>query len=213
MEGLAYYGSVPVDYYVLADHYKHLSSPKDKISGLVKNGSLVRLKKGKYLISKNLKEHPPSMELIANHLYGPSYVSFETALSYYGWIPERTYLLKSAITKRKKTFSNQLGKFEYITVPQAYYPVGIRQIISDQYNAFLMASPEKALCDLLMTTKGLRIQSLKAMNSYLEEYLRMDPGPDHRPDLQVFEEAAKTGHKKTEMALLHEYFQKSLSTK
>lgn len=213
MEELAYFGSVPVDYHVLSDLYNHLSAPKDKISGLVKNGSLVRLKKGKYLISKNLKDHPPSLELIANHLYGPSYVSFETALSYYGWIPERTYLVKSAITKRKKTFSNQIGKFEYITVPKAYFPIGIRQVIYDQQYAFLMASPEKALCDLLMTTKGLRIQSFKSMKTYLEEDLRLDPDPKHKPDLQVFEEAAKTGHKKKEMALLHKYFQEFISTK
>lgn len=213
MEELAYFGSVPVDYHVIADHYNHLRARKDKISGLVKNGALVRLKKGKYLISKNLKEHPPSLELIANHLYGPSYVSFETALSYYGWIPERTYLVKSAITKRKKTFSNQIGKFEYITVPKAYYPIGIRQVIYDQQYAFLMASPEKALCDLLMTTKGLRIQSFKSMKTYLEEDLRLDPDPKHTPDLQVFEEAEKSGYKKTEMALLHKCFQEFISTK
>jgi hypothetical protein len=213
MEELAYFGSVPVDYHVIADHYNHLSARKDKISDLVKNGALVRLKKGKYLISKNLKEHPPSLELIANHLYGPSYVSFETALSYYGWIPERTYLVKSAITKRKKTFTNPLGNFEYITVPKAYYPIGIRQIISDQHYAFLMASPEKAVCDLLMTTKGLRIQSFKSMKTYLAEDLRLDPDPNHSIDLQVFEEAEKSGHKKTEMALLHKYFKEFILTK
>lgn len=212
IDDLQYFGSVPVDYPLLADYYSHLQSPKDKISSLVKSGALLRLKKGKYLISDNLKQQPASLELIANHLYGPSYVSFETALSYHGWIPERTYLVRSAITKRKKVFSNELGIFEYNTVPGPYYPIGIQQVIIEQQYAFLIATPEKALCDLVITTKGLRIQSFKAMKIYLEEDLRLQPDPNHNIDLQIFKDAANSGHKKSAVLLLHKYFYQLLNS-
>lgn len=211
IDDLKYFGPVPIDYQVLADYYSHLRVPKDKISRLEKDGVLMRLKKGKYLITDNLSQQSASMELIANHLYGPSYVSFETALSYHGWIPERTYLVKSAITKRKKVFTNKLGKFEYTTVPKPYYPIGIQQIIIEQQYAFLIATPEKALCDLVITTKGLRIQSFKAMKSYLEEDLRLQPDPNHRFDLQIFKDAANTGYKKSAILFLHTYFYQLLN--
>ena len=206
MDILNKYGSIPVDYSTILSHFSNLKSPKDKISRLEKSGELIRLKKGKYLIAKNLKDNPPSIELIANHLYGPSYVSFETALSFYGLIPERVYVIKSSITKRRKSFETPFGLFEYISVPEKYYAIGIQQhIIQDNY-AFIMASPEKALCDLIITSKGLRIQSKKALHSYLYENLRLDFDNTDKMNSEIFREAAEYGYKKKELSLLYQLF-------
>jgi hypothetical protein len=179
-----------------------LKFPKDKISKMEKTGELIRLKKGKYLIAKNLKDNPPSLELIANHLYGPSYVSFETALSHQGWIPERTYLVKSAIIKRKKLFHTPLGSFEYIRVPERYYSIGVLQNQSQDPYTYLIASPEKALCDLIITTKGLRIQSVKAMHYYLTEDLRLETDNLGNISSEIIREAEEFGYKKQELLML-----------
>ncbi|MGC9343453.1 MAG: type IV toxin-antitoxin system AbiEi family antitoxin domain-containing protein [Bacteroidales bacterium] len=196
------YRSIPLDYSTIESHLKDLKFPKDKISKMEKTGELIRLKKGKYLIARNIKDNPPSLELIANHLYGPSYVSFETALSNHGWIPEHTYLIKSAISKRKKLFHTPLGSFEYIRVPEKYYSIGVLQYQShDQYN-YLIASPEKALCDLIITTKGLRIQSVKSMHSYLTEDLRLETDNLGNMSSEIVREAEEFGYKKQELLIL-----------
>lgn len=65
-------------------------------------------------------------------------------------------------------------KFDYISAPKDYYPIGIcQEIVIDRY-AYLIASPKKETCDMIMTTPGLRLQSVKAMKIYLEEDLRID---------------------------------------
>jgi predicted transcriptional regulator of viral defense system len=198
------YRSIPLDYSTIESHLMDLKFPKDKISKMEKTGDLIRLKKGKYLITKNLKDNPPSLELIANHLYGPSYVSFETALSNQGLIPERTYLIKSAISKRKKTFHTPLGSFEYIRVPERYYSVGVMQYQRQDQYTYLIASPEKALCDVIITTKGLRIQSFKAMHSYLTEDLRLETDNLRNMSSEIVREAEEFGYKKKELLILRE---------
>lgn len=201
MENLKQYGSIPVDFSTLERHLSDLRFPKDKISKLEKNGELIRLKKGKYLVVNNLVDHPPSLELIANHLYGPSYVSFESALSLTGHIPERTYSIRSAITKRKKQFHTPFGIFDYITVPEVYYAIGIQQNQTDTCS-YLIASPEKALCDLIIISKGLRIQSEKAMRRYLYEDLRFDSAALASMDTGIIGQASESGYKKKELKLL-----------
>jgi hypothetical protein len=202
MENLEQYGSIPVDFSSLERHYNDLRFPKDKISALEKAGELIRLKKGKYLVSKNLGRNPPSLQLIANHLYGPSYVSFESALSLSGHIPERTYSIRSAITKRRKQFHTPYGLFEYLTVPEVYYSVGIRQHQTGDSYAYLVASPEKALCDLIIASKGLRIQSEKSMSRYLVDNLRIDPDDVASMDTGIIGQASASGYKKQELKLL-----------
>lgn len=204
MDILEQYGSIPIDYSTILSHFDHLRSPKDKISKLEKSGLLIRLKNGKYLVANNIKNNPPSSELIANHLYGPSYVSFESALSFHGLIPERVYVTKSAITKRRKRFNTSLGLFEYITVPEKYYSIGLQQHIIRGNYAFIIASPEKSLCDLIITTKGLRIQSKKAMNIYLRENLRLNFDNSGKINSEIIREAAEYGYKKKELTLLYQ---------
>ncbi len=206
MDIFGQYGNIPIDYSTLLSHFSELKSPKDKISRLEKSGELIRLKKGKYLIAKNIESSPPSTELIANHLYGPSYVSFETALSFHGLIPERVFVIKSSISKRRKSFNTPFGLFEYISVPDKYFSIGIQQhFIPDKY-AFLIASPEKALCDLIICTKGLRLQSKKAMHSYLLDNLRFDFEIAGNLDSEILREAAEYGNKKKDLRLLYQLF-------
>ncbi len=174
MDELKQFGIIPVHFDTLMSVLCKYKSPKDKVLRLIKNGSIIRIKKGMFVVSSKIHNLPLSTELIANHLYSPSYVSFESALSFYGIIPERVYSIKSATLKRRKSFSNQLENFEYIQMDSSYFSIGLRNEIVNSNYAFMIASPEKALCDLILVTKGLRLQSTKAVNTFLEEDIRAD---------------------------------------
>ncbi len=124
------------------------SNPVDFISRLVKRGELIRLKKGFYIIAEKIEKSPVPYEQIANLLYGPSYISFEWALSYYGMIPEGVYVVTSAVATRSKIYTTPLGTFEYAYLGHSRYAIGIDQQ-ENSSGKFLIATPEKALADLV----------------------------------------------------------------
>jgi len=176
----------------------NLKYPKNKISDMEKSGEIIRLKKDLYV-----NNHVDiSKELIANHLYGISYISLETALSYSGMIPERVYAVRSMTTKRAKTFSSPLGNFEYKTVSVDYFSIGIRQEIIENQYAFLIATPTKAVCDMIVATPNLRLQSVKAMQNYLTEDLRIDFDVLKTLDKEIVKQCIEVGKKKGELNLL-----------
>lgn len=123
-------------------------NPRDVLSRMVKKGELIRLKNGFYLIAA--KDPTASIERpyeqIANLMYGPSYVSLEWALSFYGMIPEGVRVVTSVTTGSRKEFTTPLGTFSYQHLNHQRYAIGIgRQ--SGATGGFLIATPEKALAD------------------------------------------------------------------
>jgi len=200
MTKLQQFGIVPIDSSILKSVFTDYGFPANKILQLEHNGSLIRLKRGLYTVSPETSGQALSLELIANHLYGPSYVSMETALRFHGLIPERVFEVKSMTTKRGRQFENELSRFTYIEIPSEYYPIGISQVTSNQ--TFLIATPEKALCDLIAYTKGLRIQSLKAMHVYLEEDIRFDTAALTDFDAALIRQCATLGKKSNELTIL-----------
>ncbi len=199
------YNIVPVGNFVLRENLATYNSPKDKINQLNNSGELIRLKRGLYAIPRAITGQSLSKELIANHLYGPSYVSYESALSYHGLIPERVYVTKSATLKRKKEYQTPVGMFQYITVPGAYYPIGLLQEIIDENYAFIIACPEKALCDLVLSTSGLRFQSTKAVKDYLLDDLRISREDIQTFDINIINNCSLHGYKKTDIQRLADY--------
>jgi hypothetical protein len=195
-------GVVPINKDVLYSLYSNLKQPKDKISDLERKGLIIRIKRNLYVVTPKVHNQQISTELVANHLYGPSYVSLETALAYYGLIPERVYSVRSICTKMRKNYDTPLGHFEYVKVPSAYFPIGIRQEIVDNQYAFLIASPEKALCDKIICTPNIRIQSIKAMREYLEEDLRIEMLALQNFDVEIIRQCAEVGKKKMELGML-----------
>ena len=190
--------NIPISSAVLKSQLSHLAYPKNKISDMEKNQELIRLKRDLYVYrSDNI-----SKELIANHLYGVSYISLETALSYHGLIPERVYAIRSMSTKRSKTFETALGNFEYKTVPVQYFSIGLQQEIINNEYAFLIASPTKAICDMIISTAYLRLQSVKAMRQYLIDDLRIDSEFLLEIDQNIVQKCIDVGRKKRELGLL-----------
>lgn len=153
---------------------KSISNVNEKISNLVKNGELVRLKKGFYTFSKLYQTKPINLISVANTLYSPSYVSFDYALSYYGMIPERVSEVTSATSKNEKLFDTPIGRFSYKKVSLQAYSLGIDWIYDDIEGGRFIATAEKALCDKIKYDRGIGTLTQTSMIEYLKYDLRID---------------------------------------
>jgi len=199
MDPLALLGNIPFSTSAIADVYPSLNSINDKASNLENSGKIIRLKRNLYVLSPSVSGKLLSLELIANHLYGPSYVSMESALRYYGLIPEAVQNVTSITIKRGKDFQTPIALFRYTHCAKEYFNIGIRTEINENYS-FLIACPEKALCDLIVTTSGINYRFQKDILNYLGNDLRLDMDEFSKMDSNIFTECAKVG-KKSQMLL------------
>ena len=151
-----------------------VSNVNAKIAYMVKKGELIRLKKGVYVLGKDYQTMPVDTLSLANTLYAPSYVSFDYALSYYGFIPERVYEITSATMRMKKVFDTPLGRFTYKPVPLQAYALGVDWLYDDVNGGKLIATPEKALCDKIRSDRGIGRLSQQKLREYLAFDLRID---------------------------------------
>ena len=119
-------GNIPFTPSVLLCLFPQTKQISDKARYLEQDGRIIRLKRGLYVRSAEDGAMPVPF-LIANHLYGPSYVSFQTALRHYGLIPERVYETQSMTIKHNRSFDTPLGRFSYRSCGVDYFPIGIRQ--------------------------------------------------------------------------------------
>jgi len=178
------------DYQTLTYALKDFSSPRDKITLLLRQGVIVRVKKGLYVFGDEYRRYPYSRELLANLIYGPSYVSLDYALAYHGLIPERVEALTSITPNRSRRFSTPVGLFVYRQVPARAYEVGIVRVEGERGQAFLIASPEKALADKIVSVRGATIASIRDMGRFLGEDLRIDAGAFRSLSVERIEEFA-----------------------
>jgi hypothetical protein len=202
MVSLEQFINIPIESSVLQNLMNNYKFPRNKVSALEKCGQIVRLKKGLYVVSEKISCKAISRELLANHLYGPSYISLETALSFYGMIPERVFAIRSMTPKRAKNVETPFGNFDYTTVSANYFSIGIRQEIVENQYAFLIATPTKALCDMIVATPNLRLQSVKAMQNYLTEDLRIDIEALKTLDKDIARQCIEVGRRKVALRLL-----------
>src|SRR4030042_2316465 len=133
------------DYQTLLNCLKDYERPRDKIRALLRSCAIIRVKKGLYVFGPDYSRGPYSRELLANLIYGPSYVSLDYALAYYGIIPERAEALTSVTLSRSRRFSTPVGLFIYRQIPARAYEAGMARVDGDHDQAFLIPSPEKAL--------------------------------------------------------------------
>lgn len=164
----------PITHQMLISLLKDYKRPNDKIMALRSEGVIESVKKGLYIAGPRITSSKPESALLANHIYGPSYVSLETALSYYGLIPERVYGITSMTTKASKEFTTPAGNFSYAHLPLPYYSFGLNRVKLAEQQRAIIASPEKALCDKIISTPGLLIRSTVQAAAYLIEDLRME---------------------------------------
>ncbi len=187
---------IPVSKFFLADEMREYRSPGARLTLLLQKGELMRLRRDLYMVLPPDGSPPYSRELIANHLYGPSYVSFESVLAANGLIPERVEEIRSACMGRSRVYTNDTGRYRYTHLPPPYYAVGTRSVRTESGLYYLAATPEKALCDLIVTSPRLRLQSVRALQTYLEDDLRLDEELLAQFNIDIIRECAATAHKK-----------------
>jgi hypothetical protein len=166
-------GREEFDYQALMAALSAYANPRDRVTALLRRGDIVRVKKGLYIFGDELRRRPYSRELLANLVYGPSFVSLDWALSYHGLIPERIEALTSVTTKRPKVFDTPVGSFIYRQTPQGSFHLGMDRR-EDGDVAFLIATPERALADKVRDDRGHEIRSREHAAEYLFDDLRID---------------------------------------
>jgi len=116
------------------------------IKRAIAKGELIHIKRGLYLLAKKYQRNTPNLFELAQWIYGPSYISFESALSYHGCIPESVYAVTSACSRNAKKFRTPYGVFIYKRIPYPVLYLGVERMKSEN-GTFFMASPLKAVLD------------------------------------------------------------------
>ena len=177
------------------------ANKNNKISRDIRDGKLHKIINGLYETDINTPGY-----LLAGSIYGPSYISFEYALSYYGLIPERVHVITCATygKKKKKKFNTSFGIFTYRDVPALAYP---EEIILKEENGYTyqIASKEKALCDKLYTLKPLK--NYKKLEDMLFIDLRIDKDEFDALDVEKIECLSILYHS-TNIQLLAKYMRR-----
>ena len=163
-------GTIPVTTSIIESLYPELKSANKKVTWLEKQGFIIRLKRGLYVANPKHSGKTLSSELIANHLYTPSYISMSTA-------------------------------------SKMAFPIGVRSMYKDNY-AFLIASPEKALCDLIANSSQVNLRYMKDVETYLEQDIRMDMDEFNKMDKTIFEDYIKVGKKADSISTLLKFLRR-----
>ena len=160
------------DYPLLMNCLKGYSKPRDKVTRWLKSGAIIRVKKGLYVFGEKYNRIPICLSSLANLIYGPSYISKEYALAAYSLIPERVELITSMTTQKSKGFETPVGNFSYTHLDLKAYILGICLKEIDETHFCLIASPEKALADLIASQRS--ISTCDELFEHLIENMRMD---------------------------------------
>jgi hypothetical protein len=126
------------------------------VNRALKDGSLVRLKRGTYLLgNRHLRDavHPFA---VAQALLPGSYISFETALAYHSWIPEAVYTTASVTPGRKTIIQDtqDFGQFTFrpLAIHDYQFLTSVSREKLGKLSAFI-AEPLRALMDLVVLRK------------------------------------------------------------
>jgi len=123
------------------------------LTAAVDNGDVIRIRRGLYALSGELSPVLPHPYAVANLVYGPSYVSMETALEFHGWIPEAVNGVFCVSSSRCRSFRTPYGLLRYSMVKQSPLMQGVECHDEHPSGTYFVASPLKALCDLVVSRR------------------------------------------------------------
>lgn len=159
-----------------------------QLSRWIKAGKIYQLRRGLYSIAPPYQRQQPHPFLVANHLQKASYVSLQSALSFYGLIPEVVNITTSVSTGRPERLDTPLGTFEFRHIKTELL-FGYRMTELGEQSA-LIATPEKALLDLIYLQPGgdspaylkeLRLQNTEKLD---KDLLRRQSEKFNTPKIQ-----------------------------
>ena len=186
---------------MLLEDLKNYASPKAKLSRMAQKGECILITRGLYETDLTVPAH-----LLAGSIYGPSYISFEYALSMYGLIPEAVHTVTCACfgKKKMKRYNTPFGLFTYRDVPPEAFPLALELKNEGEY-WYRIATAEKALCDLLYTVQPVR--NRKELTALLYDDLRMDETALRTLDASMISEMAEKYHS-TNVRKLSQYLRR-----
>ncbi|MGD9811722.1 MAG: hypothetical protein AB7U35_10385 [Sphingobium sp.] len=179
------------------------------VNRALKDGSLIRVKRGTYLLGRPYRSEQVHPFAIAQGLVPGSYVSFESALAHHGWIPEGVFVTASVSPGRKtlRFDSPDFGPFSFhpIAIQDYRFLTSIDRIRMGRLTAFV-AQPLRALMDLVALrkeswtgiewlTSGLRIDKDLLLSLKRKDFAVLKPVYKHKAEnvfLEALEQAVKT---------------------
>lgn len=162
------------DYTQVIEALEVYKKPRDVINTLLKNGDIIRVKKGLYVFGEIWRKKSYSRELLANLIYGPSVISGDFILSGAGLIPEQVKIITSITTGRSRSFDTPVGKYAYKQLSKERFSFGIA-INRANGAQYFTANPLKALADKIWLDKRFKPTSPKSYEAYLYDDLRIEP--------------------------------------
>lgn len=199
MDTIEQFSEQPITRQLILSVLKNYKRPYDKINELVKQGELTLVKRGVYIPGPKAKAKAPEPFLLANHLVGPSYISLESALSYWGLIPEKVFETTSVTTELSRVYKTPAGRFSYTKIALPYYAFGIRQVELTAKQHILIATAEKALCDKIITTAGIVLRSEIHARQLLFDDLRIEKQDARNLDIKQMETWLTSAPKKSSL--------------
>lgn len=179
---------VPFDYQLAMDRLRGFRAPRDKLRRLCESGEIIQIKRGLY-IAGSVGDEAAAVDprVLSGLIYGPSYVSLEAALAHYGLIPERVEEVTCVTSKRAKSFETPVGRFRYVPIPERAFAVGVTRE-SAKGGAYLLAMPEKALCDRVAQARDLSAQ--RDLPDFLLNDLRLEEDRLDELDIELIKSIA-----------------------
>lgn len=162
---------------------------RSQFSRFVASGRLIQLRRGLYAFAPPFEKVRPHPFLIANRMVRASYVSLQSALWFYGLIPEYVQIVTSVTTLRTGHWENPMGYFDFRHVdPDLFH--GYQAVDLGDGQIAMVARPEKALLDLVHLEAGasdpayleeLRLENLESLDILMMHKIADDSG---RPKLK-----------------------------
>ena len=131
------------------------SARKVLVHRAIAAGEVIRLKPGLFLLAPEFRKSHPHPFVIAAALHSPSHVSLESALAHHGLIPEAVYQVISVTGARSRTFQTPVGIFRFVRIPADDPRAGVEAIKVDGRNWAFVATPLRAIADLVYTRKDV----------------------------------------------------------
>jgi predicted transcriptional regulator of viral defense system len=147
---------------------------RKQLSRWTTSGKLYQLRRGLYSLAPPYQKSIPHPFLVANRLVTGSYVSLQSALAYYGLIPELVPMTTSVTTARPTTYSTPFGQCDFRHIQAGWFHSYRWTDLGNGQWAFI-ATPEKALLDLVyLQSRGDEDDYLRSLRLQALDQLDMD---------------------------------------
>ena len=162
------------------------NSVKSLVNRAIAANEILHIRRGLYCLAPKFSKVGISRNVLANLVYGPSYLSMESALAIHGWIPEAVHSAVSVSLGRARTFETPLGFFDYVQIGQHPFLAAVEsRRDSAALPPYLVAKPLKAMADYVIShgldwtgaeplVDSLRIEEENLSNLTMEDFEELD---------------------------------------